>query len=304
VVSWHFAGEDVHFPLVAELYLPKEWTTDPSRMTKAGVPKRRTGFVTKWNLALSLLDRIKGKIPYEAILFDAGYGEVRQLLSALDKRKELFIGRIPESHSFWPDDIEMITTSRSNRGRPRKHPVVADRRKKPLSAKRWMQKLLAEGRPFETVKLPLEYKPSAEVLAVRVREVISQAYYRPGPTRWLLIERLGEDSFKYYVSNFPENASVQKIMALAHRRWTIEQGYQQLKEELGLDHFEGRSWTGLHHHITLCFMAYCFLILEKDHQKKLQCDASDNPPVAEHDPHDTDLSTLWEDRLPRAVGFL
>jgi SRSO17 transposase len=305
VVSWHFAGEDFHFPLLAELYLPQEWTADHSRMAKAGVPKRRAAFVTKWNLALSLLDRIKGKIPYEAIVFDAGYGEVRQLLSALDKRKERFIGRIPESHSFWADDIETITTSRSNRGRPRKHPVVADRRHRPLTAKRWTEKLLAEGRTFETVSLPLRYKPSAEVLAVRVREVVSQAYYRPGPKRWLLIERLGEDRFKYYVSNFPEDASVPGMMVLAHRRWMIEQGYQQLKEELGLDHFEGRSWTGLHHHIALCFMAFCFLVLlGRDHQKKLQGDAARDPAVAERDPYGADLSALRQDQLPRAVGFL
>jgi SRSO17 transposase len=199
VVSWHFAGADVHFPLVAELYLPKEWTTDPSRMAKAGVPKRRTAFVTKWSLALSLLDRIKGKIPYEAILFDAGYGEVKQLLSALDKRGEFFIGRIPESHSFWANDTEMITASQSNRGRPRKHPVVADRRERTLSAKRWTQKLLADGRSFKTVKLPLGYKPSAEVLAVRVHEWGLAGVLPPGPARWLLIERLGEDSFKYYL---------------------------------------------------------------------------------------------------------
>jgi len=210
--------------------------------------------------------RIHGKIPYEAILFDAGYGEDRQFFSTLDKRHERFIGRIPESHSFRADDTEMVTMSRSNRGRPRKHPVVADRRQSPLAAKRWKGKFLAEGRSFETVTLPLRYKPSAEVLAVRVREVVSQAYNRPGPRRWLLIERLGEDRFTYYVSNFPDDASVSRMMVLAHRRGTIEQGYQQLKEELGLDHFEGRSWTGLHHHIALCFMAFCFLVLlERDH---------------------------------------
>jgi len=171
VVSWHFAGEDLHFPLVGELYLPKAWTEDSSRMIKAGVPPERTTFVEKWRLALSLLDRVKGKVPYEAITFDAGYGEIR--------------------------------------------------------------------------------------------------------------------------------------VSLAHRRWTVEQGYQQLKEELGLDHFEGRSWQGLHHHVALCFMAFCFLVLlQGDHQKKLPDLAADNPPVDQHPPHNPDLSPLRENQLPEAVGFL
>lgn len=77
----------------------------------------------KWRLALSLLDQVKGKVPYEAITFDAGYGEVRDFLADLDQRKERFVGQIPESHGFWLEEVE-ITTTRSNRGRPRKHPVV------------------------------------------------------------------------------------------------------------------------------------------------------------------------------------
>ena len=85
-------------------------------------------------LALLLLDRIRGIVPYEAITFDAEYGEIRDFLAALDGRKELFVGQIPESHGFWPKDVVTDTTSRSSRGRPRKHPLVADRRDKLFSA--------------------------------------------------------------------------------------------------------------------------------------------------------------------------
>jgi SRSO17 transposase len=162
-----------------------------------------------------------------------------------------------------------------------------------------------DGVPFETLELPLQSKRTVEALAIRVRQANAKAYYLPGPERWLLIERIGQDSYKYYVSNFPEDASISRLISLAHRRWTVEQGYQQLKEELGLDHFEGRSWPGLHHHIALCFMAFCFLVLlQGDHQKKLQGIASDDPTMAQRSTHDPDLSLLREDQLPRAVGFL
>lgn len=305
VVNWHFAGEEIGFPLVGEQYLPKEWTNDSARMTRAGVPPERRRFVEKWRLALTLLDRIGGKVPHEAITFDAGYGEIRDVLAALDERRELFVGQIPASHGFWPRDIGTITTSRSNRGRPRKHPVVADRRHKPFSARQWREKLQKEGVDFETVELPLQQKRTVEVAAVRVRQANAKAYYRPGLERWLLIERIGADSYKYYVSNFPEDTPVSRMAILAHRRWMVEQGYQQLKEELGLGHFEGRSWAGLHHHIALCFLAFCFLVLlERDHQKKLPGIASDDPPMAQRSAYDHDLSPLREDQRPEAVGFL
>lgn len=305
VVSWHFAGEEIGFPLTGELYLPKEWTSDSARMTRARVPPERRAFVEKWRLALCLLDRIREKVPHEAITFDAGYGEIRDFLSALDERRELFVGQIPESHGFWPKDIELITTSRAKRGRKRKYATVADRRHKPFSAKRWREKLQEEGVAFQAVELPLQQKRTVEVAAIRVRQANAKAYYRPGPERWLLIERIGVDRYKYYVSNFPEDTPVSRMVILAHHRWRIEQGYQQLKEELGLDHFEGRSWAGLHHHIALCFMAFCFLILlQKDHQKKLRDLAADDPPVAQRSAANPDMSPLREDQLPEAVGFL
>lgn len=305
VVSWHFAGEEIGFPLLGELYLPKEWTSDSARMTRAGVPPERRAFVEKWRLALSLLDCIREKVPHEAITFDAGYGEVRDFLSALDEREERFVCQIPESHGFWAKDIETITTSRGKRGRRRKYPAVADRRHKPFSAKRWREKLQGEGFAFQAVELPLQQKRTVEVMGIRLRQANAKAYYRPGPERWLLIERIGADSYKYFVSNFPNETPVSRMAILAHRRFRIELGYQQLKEELGLDHFEGRSWRGLHHHIALCFLAFCFLVLlQKDHQKKLPGIASDDPPMAQRTAYDADLSPLRENQLHEAVGFL
>ena len=102
----------------------------------------------------------------------------------------------------------------------------------------------------------------ASVRAIAVRVQASQRgsrWRQPGVARWLMIEQLSDETFKYYLSNLPADTPLAELVRLAHQRWAIEQGYQQLKEALGLYHFEGRSWRGLHHHLTLCFLAFCFL---------------------------------------------
>jgi SRSO17 transposase len=101
-----------------------------------------------------------------------------------------------------------------------------------------------------------------------VYEAIARPFHRVGAKRRLLVEQLDNGDFKYYVSNLPSSVPATEILRKAHARWKVEQGYQQLKEELGLDHFEGRSWAGLHHHIALCVMAYSFLQLLRLESKK------------------------------------
>jgi len=271
IVSWHYVQEKgEHLPLSAELYLPNHWTKDPERLKRYGVPPRRFPFKKKWELARDLLDKVPTNILYDAIVFDAGYGEIREFLSCLDKRKQVFVAQIPESHSFWPIDIA-IHAKQHKTGRPRQHGEVSDKALKPLSARKWRIQLEQEKEQWKKIRLSLISKKSTQVLAIRVKEVISQAFYRPGVERWLLIEKMDDGAYKYYVSNASIDVSAKQMIGWAHERWKIEQGYQQLKEELGLDHFEGRSWRGLHHHITLCFMAYAFLILlRQKHFKKKQ----------------------------------
>ncbi|WP_166158724.1 IS701 family transposase, partial [Neochlamydia sp. AcF84] len=141
IVTWHYCekGKE-HFPILGELFLPQSWTKSKKRMQVAKVPKARYKFLKKWQLALQLLDDIlKKDFPYEALAFDAGYGEKRELLGELDKRQLTFVAQIPENHSFWPIDISLNST-KNIRGRPRKYPEVADKNFKPLSAKKWLKK--------------------------------------------------------------------------------------------------------------------------------------------------------------------
>lgn len=267
IVTWHYCGPRTHFPLLGEMYLPQSWITDPSKLERGGVPKDKRVFREKWKLALELLDRVSGGLTYEAIVMDAGYGEIRSFLHALDQREQCFVAQIPESHCFWSATLALDERATPG-GRPRRFPMIADPQAQPLSAKAWRAHAEAGELRWQQVTLHLQQPKTVEVATVRVRETVSQAWRRPGPERWLLIERHRDGRYKYYLSNAPRHTSVRTMLNWAHHRWKIEQSYQQLKEELGLDHFEGRSWRGLHHHLTLCFLAYGFLHLLRQRKKR------------------------------------
>lgn len=269
----------MHFPLLGELYLPQSWTTAPAKLRQAGVPPEKWQFQEKWKLALELLDQLRPELQYEAIVTDAGYGEIRPFLHALDQRQQLFVAQIPESHCFWPATVALEERGKPG-GRPRRFPMIADPQAQPLSAKAWRQQAEDGTLRWQKVTLALQRKKTVAVAAVRVHETTTQAWRRPGPERWLLIEHHRDGSYKYYLSNAPLQTSVKQMIGWVHHRWKIEQGYQQLKEELGLDHFEGRSWRGLHHHLTLCFLAYGFLQLLRQ-KKKQPLDPAGSAPLAQ-----------------------
>jgi SRSO17 transposase len=260
IVTWHWVGAGLHWPLSAQLYLPAAWTDDPKRMIKAGVPVEAQVFREKWRIALELLDAMKPQLPaYKAIVFDAGYGVVQPLLAELEKRGEAYVAQVPGNIAAWPAEA-VASLSRPGRGRPRQHAKVADAAMHPLRMTDWRDRLLAEPARWATVRLPRADGASVQAVAVRVQASQRKSRWRqPGTARWLLIEQLGDGTFKYHLSNLPADTTLEELVRLAHQRWAIEQGYQQLKEELGLDHFEGRSWRGLHHHLTLCLLAFCFL---------------------------------------------
>jgi SRSO17 transposase len=260
IVTWQWAGPRVHWPLAARLYLPEQWTDDPPRMARAGVPPDKQPFREKWRLALELLDQIKPQLPaYQALVFDAGYGVILPFLCELEKRGEPYIAQVPGNIAAWP--IEATATLKQGKtGRPAQHAKVQDPEVRPLAMTAWRDRLLEKPSAWREVKLPRADGANVRAIAVRVQASQRAGRWRqPGAARWLLIEQLGDGTFKYHLSNLPEETSLEELVRLAHQRWAIEQNYQQLKEELGLAHFEGRSWRGLHHHLTLCFLAFCFL---------------------------------------------
>jgi len=230
-------------------------------MKQAGIPTDKQAFKERWRLALDLIDSTRTHCPVEVMLADAGYGSNRAFLGELDKRGIPFVAQTRRENKFWDGNIPVDERPRSpNGGRPRQHIQPADRRcsTKPVHqlAKTWFAKR------DSIIKVKFNHKTPVlvEIVAKRVYETVPNSCKpRVGPSRWLIVERLSDGTYQYYVSNLPANVSPKKMIRLAHQRYKVEQSYQQLKEELGLDHFEGRSWTGLHHHVALCFMAYDFL---------------------------------------------
>lgn len=299
IVSWQFSSGEIHIPLIARLYLPKVWTDDDERMDEVGVPRAAREFLEKWRIALVLLDEIWGEIPCSAVTFDAAYGANRDFLHALDERGFHFSGQISCEITYWDGDakVDESASHKSGRGRKRSYPRhVADRRIRPKSAKQWGELLFADTKNIHTSALPLASGGKATYVAKRVYETVRRKDWVIGPERWLIVERLDDGSYKYYVASDPDMVSAKEALLEARERWKVEQGYQQLKEELGLDHYEGRSWRGLHHHIAMTFMAYDFLqTLRVDRAKKKwrsPADLAGDKSLAECTCQDHDLSAM------------
>jgi SRSO17 transposase len=152
LVTWHYYGPRVHFPLLGEVYLPQSGITDPAQLDRAGVPEGKRVFREKWRLVVELLDRVSEECTYEAIVMDAGYEELRPFLHALDQREQCFVAQIPESQCFWPATVALEERAKPS-GRPRLFPMIADPQAQPLSAKAWRAQ--AGARTLRWQKVPL-----------------------------------------------------------------------------------------------------------------------------------------------------
>ena len=261
LVSLTLAKHEVPVPIMLRLFLPETWIKDPERLQHAGVPEALWTERSKPEIALVELRRVmQAGVSFGAVLADAGYGisaPFRQALSALGLLWAVGTVRIQK---VYPADVQMITPPPS-RGRSRTRQIPdqeAITAEAMLAKVSWRQVTWRRG-----TKGPLR----ATFAAVRVRVADGPAVYLrghanqhlPGDEVWLVGEHRSSGERKYYLSNLPPNASLKQLASLIKARWVCEQAHQQLKEELGLDHFEGRSWRGLHRHALLTLIAYLFL---------------------------------------------
>jgi len=266
-VSLHqMAGEESTI-LDWRLYLPESWTQDPERRAAAGIPAE-VKFQTKWELALELIDEArKWGLRCGVVLTDAGYGEVTEFRQGLEARQLPYAVGIPATLGVWAKPPRLRKLQARGRGRPPS--VYHYDGQRPCAVGEVAQK----ARGWKQVRWREGTKGwlASRFYACRVRP--SHGFHEGQPPHrevWLLVEwPPGEkEPTKYFLCDLPEHYSLRRLVRIVKGRGKIEQDYQQLKEELGLDHYEGRHWNGWHHHVTLVMLAHAFLTLERLRSKK------------------------------------
>lgn len=250
------------WPMGALLYLPEAWTSDPARCTAARIPAT-VAFQEKWRLALTLVRRTRSAgLTLTAVVADAEYGDnstVRQTLHRL--RLPYALGISPTLTLFRGTptlrvDRQQPPPRNRRDGWPDHDPVTVRTLSEALPARAWRRVAWRNGThpPWE-----------ADFAAMRVTPATDWRHRRLAPEVWLLCERgLGPTGRRrHYLVSLPSTASLTQLVRLAHHRWAIEQHYQDCKTELGLDHFEGRSYPGWQHHMVISALAYAFLQTER-----------------------------------------
>jgi SRSO17 transposase len=259
LVSVTLAHREVPVPLALRLYLPLEWTSDLKRLKSARVPSSEHGFQPKWQIALREIDTLRtAGVRFGCVLADAGYGSCAGFRAGLNARELAWAVGILPTQNVYPENVREIWPRSSSVGRPRKHPELSH-------TARSAQNMIARHGRFRRIswRKGTQGPLRAEFARVRVRVAdgaeLSRGKHRPGECGWLVCERRSNGQHKYYLTNHSSKSSLRRVAAAIKARWSCEQVHQQLKEELGLDHFEGRSWLGLHHHALMTMIALAFL---------------------------------------------
>ncbi len=261
--SLHLAGELGSGCIGMRLYLPESWTSDRDRCEKAGVPAD-VELAPKWKIALSLIDAaLASGIRKHVVLGDSAFGDVTEFRDELTERCLPYLLHAQGSLVVWPPDTSFaIPPRRVNQGaRPKLEQAPAGTKPLSLSA-------LAAQLEYKRVtwREGSRGKQASRFAAVRVRTAHRHCIGRgPGPEQWLLCEwpSTEDGPSKFYLSSLPPPTSLRELVRLAKLRWRVERDYQEMKGELGLDHFEGRTWSGFHHHAALCSAAHAFLSLRR-----------------------------------------
>jgi SRSO17 transposase len=253
------------WPLGMTLYLPQDWTRDAARRTRVGIPPT-VFFQEKWRLALTLLRRARAAgITLTAVVADAGFGDVSAFRETLHQLKLPYaVGVSSQLTVFRGTPRVAVPAATGRRGQPPTRlallddvtPTALARVATTLPARAWRRVTWRNG----------DHDPwQAEFAALRVTPAHAWRQRHLAPEVWLLCQRPcgGDTVVKYFFVHLPATASLQKLVTLAHQRWAIEQQYQDLKDELGFDHFEGRSYEGWQHHAVLTTVAYTFLQRER-----------------------------------------
>ena len=268
-VSLSLASERGSVPIDWRLYLPAVWAKDRRRRKKAGVPEELK-FLTKPQIALEQIRAAKAAgVPMGRVLADAGYGNDTRWREALSEMELEYCVGVQSVTTVWAAGTGPVPPkTKNNIGRPRTRwqrvtgatPLSVKGLAETLTARRWRTMVWREG---SNAKL------SSRFAAVRVRAAHrdEEGLRSPRQTQWLLIEWPQDQAepTKYWLSTLPADTALVDLVKTAKMRWRIERDYQELKQEFGLSHYEGRGWRGFHHHATLCIATYGFLLTDRLH---------------------------------------
>ena len=257
LVSATLARGEVPVPVGLRLFLPKLWVDDPDRCARAGVPESEWRQRSKPEIALAEIDRLRATgLRFSTVLADAGFGMSAAFRHGLDARQLRWAVGIPRTQKLYSPRVR-LRWPRARTGRPRTRPI-------PNAAPRSAEATLARARWRRVswrrgTKGPL----AARFAALRVRggdgPQTGAGRHLPGAELWLVGEWRASGERKYYLSNLPPRTSLRRLAATIKARWVCEQAHQQLKQEIGLGDFEGRSWTGLHRHALMSCIAFAYL---------------------------------------------
>jgi SRSO17 transposase len=266
-VSLSVSTWQASLPVAWRLYLPDVWCQDAERCRQAGVPEEVV-FQTKPEIALEQIRQaLAQQVPLGVVLADAGYGKGTQFRTAVSELGLQYIVGIESNATVWEPGQEPLPAPprKAGRGAPSKRLRRAPDHQ-PVSVRR-----LALNLPAGVWK-NISWRPGSQGMlrsrfaAVRVRPAHrDEKLTAPRPEEWLLIEwpKAASEPTKYWLANLPVKTLLKPLVKLAKHRWVIERDYEELKQELGLGHYEGRGWRGFHHHATLCIAAYGFLVSER-----------------------------------------
>jgi SRSO17 transposase len=259
--SLHVATNETSACIGMRLYLPELWASDIRRRRAVGVPEDVV-FQKKWQIAIALLDEaLSWELAPRLVLADAGYGDSTEFRDALVARGCPYLVGICGEHVTWPPGSNPRPPRRSTTvGRPRTQ--YRDGNRKPRTIAEVAKDL--DYRAYSCVDGKGEIKTGHFAFA-RVHLAERHTKGRPPSEEvWLIGEhRPGNDEYKFYVSNLTSTKTKSELARLVKLRWRVERDYQELKGEIGLDHYEGRTWRGFHHHATLCAAAHAFLALQR-----------------------------------------
>jgi len=254
-VSLSIANDHASLPVKYQLYLPQSWANDEARRRKAGVPEE-IEFKTKPQIGLEQIKwACAAGLPRGVVIIDAGYGVEAKFRSEISALKLKYVAGVKTTNTVWAPD--MVAAANSRRGRNESTPISVEKLALALPRSSWRTIRWRDG----TNEILCSRFARVRVRSAHDRDAASERV----PEEWLLIEWPPDETAptKFWLSTLGRNVLFARLVHTAKLRWRIERDYLELKQEIGLGHFEGRGWRGFHHHATLCIAAYAFLVAER-----------------------------------------